>query len=1494
MTLIGAIAPGAAGFCNATQLAASWATSRTWAAAGETGSAAPAAAGLVDYLYVYGCVLGGSPVLGGAFLALALLFLFVALAATAQHFFCPNLSSIATFLEMPESVSGVTIAALGNGAGDLFATFAAFKAGLVPLALGELFGAATFITCCVAGLVCIVKPSKLPRRSFLRDTIAFLGAAALVNAFVASGELSISKSLALIGYYIVYVIVVVVGAFMSQQSLHAAPSEAVVPERSPFLPRVLFGEEQAAGPAAGSAVAPSPLASAFGAMRSSSSEFMASNVSLVNETDFDTDFFLPHLKLSSSRKSPLYRGRSGALFIPPDASSLVQMRGNDPLFDDSPGVITPLRPSAPLVVTPEPGPVAAARVLRMPSIEEEILAYAPLRRPEHAEIYESLVEPILRRALPVVFKWQSMTLLHRLQAVLAAPVVALLTLAAPVVHEQQFDRADSNEGYERVPAWPADEPAGIVSAAASGRMLGPGPVSSPDVGGFPDLLVEDEATVYSDPDEEIISALTFLQVLVAPLVTCVFFQVQSNLIEFGPTYKPYVPPGQPASPLPNRPGGAVSMMAMPVWVVALAAGAALAPAVCFVILPRLSTRTQLKALSVFGFLISMMFVATFSSELVVLLDAIGTLSGMSQTLLLVTNVSIARMGYPTMAIGACYGGPMLNIVVGIGFSSLYVTLTTAKPIAVAGMDAVFWISSAGLYIGLVSTLVYVVRNKFQVGEKLGAALLACYGVLIGLVVVYSSAAAVVCLVAGMSERSHWDRLPLELKDDIVRRAGLFTQWTAGRIDAGDLAGLDDEAAWEVWRDAIACEWAGDLGELPECAWLPPELFWGVRLRGFYERLRALGHEGMVTGLQHAAARNGLLGARMRLPGRRRRRSAPASAAAAAESGGIVLVNGGHNADDDSDGDGGLESSRLGLSNAQDVAEVAAAAGVVGLLADLVEGQRAARLAPNLAELAAFYGHMDVLEWLHARMPDGEWTTQAMDNAAWRGHQRILEFLHTHRTEGCTAEAMDDAARNGHLATVRWLHANRTEGCTTEAMDNAAWQGHLAIVRFLHEHRAEGCTTRAMELAAASGHLDVVRWLHAHRSEGCTPATIRLAARNGHMEVVRWLHEHRSECSVQSVLEMACAAGMADCAAWLLRRMGRGVAWDFGAALADDYVRSAQFLPMGDHVAFLRSLPLLDLVVVLFRMLVMLGQIAAAVVAVVMSRDSQLQLPESINVVGSAIIMVFVILLVPRYFQLGHRTNGDPELIELETRRRQTINTLDLPFVICLMAGLIACISPKDTVHTAPFIYYTNLAFVVLSCMYFGAPILLFALAILSLPLLYLLLRRAEARNNVFDGRMGASDDIIGAIPIVRYRRKPAPDPETGEHPADAAGAAPAAADAAQAAQPNPPTADAPAQPRSDGAVHPEPDSSATAAAAATASPAAGAAAQSAANPSSRQQRRRRGRRRFNLIPSIFRRNKAAASAAGESSSAAPAADVENPPQQPTELELDEEDAVCCI
>ena len=69
---------------------------------------------LIDYLSIYQTTFKSSPILGSLFLCLALIFLFVALASTAELFFCPNLSSIATLLGMPESVSGVTLAALGK------------------------------------------------------------------------------------------------------------------------------------------------------------------------------------------------------------------------------------------------------------------------------------------------------------------------------------------------------------------------------------------------------------------------------------------------------------------------------------------------------------------------------------------------------------------------------------------------------------------------------------------------------------------------------------------------------------------------------------------------------------------------------------------------------------------------------------------------------------------------------------------------------------------------------------------------------------------------------------------------------------------------------------------------------------------------------------------------------------------------------------------------------------------------------------------------------------------------------------------------------------------------------------------------------------------------------------------------------------------------------------------------------------------------------------
>ena len=73
-----------------------------------------------------------------------LAFLFSFIGITASDFFCPNLSTIASYLGLNESTAGVTFLAFGNGSPDVFSTFAALRGGTFSLAVGELIGAASF------------------------------------------------------------------------------------------------------------------------------------------------------------------------------------------------------------------------------------------------------------------------------------------------------------------------------------------------------------------------------------------------------------------------------------------------------------------------------------------------------------------------------------------------------------------------------------------------------------------------------------------------------------------------------------------------------------------------------------------------------------------------------------------------------------------------------------------------------------------------------------------------------------------------------------------------------------------------------------------------------------------------------------------------------------------------------------------------------------------------------------------------------------------------------------------------------------------------------------------------------------------------------------------------------------------------------------------------------------------------------------------------------
>lgn len=107
-------------------------------------------------------------------------------------------------------MAGVTFLAFGNGSPDVFSTFAAMKTHSGSLAVGELMGAAGFITAVVAGSMAVARPFKVARKSFVRDVGFFIVAASFSMVFLADGHLHLWECAVMVAFYVFYVITVVV------------------------------------------------------------------------------------------------------------------------------------------------------------------------------------------------------------------------------------------------------------------------------------------------------------------------------------------------------------------------------------------------------------------------------------------------------------------------------------------------------------------------------------------------------------------------------------------------------------------------------------------------------------------------------------------------------------------------------------------------------------------------------------------------------------------------------------------------------------------------------------------------------------------------------------------------------------------------------------------------------------------------------------------------------------------------------------------------------------------------------------------------------------------------------------------------------------------------------------------------------------------------------------------------------------------------------------
>ncbi|KAI8805848.1 hypothetical protein BJ742DRAFT_774825 [Cladochytrium replicatum] len=114
-----------------------------------------------------------------------------------------------------------------------------------------------------------------------------------------------------------------------------------------------------------------------------------------------------------------------------------------------------------------------------------------------------------------------------------------------------------------------------------------------------------------------------------------------------------------------------------------------------------------------------------AGELLNLLQSLGLIMSLSETLVglaswlqetawadLLTNINIAELGYRAMAVGVYFTSPMLNLVLGIGLTSLCLTLSRGETYELAPSRTIYF-SSIGLLTVLGLSAVLVPLNDFR-------------------------------------------------------------------------------------------------------------------------------------------------------------------------------------------------------------------------------------------------------------------------------------------------------------------------------------------------------------------------------------------------------------------------------------------------------------------------------------------------------------------------------------------------------------------------------------------------------------------------------------------------------------------------------------------------------------------------------------------------------------------------------------------------------------
>ncbi|XP_077456347.1 mitochondrial sodium/calcium exchanger protein [Stigmatopora argus] len=142
-----------------------------------------------------------------------------------------------------------------------------------------------------------------------------------------------------------------------------------------------------------------------------------------------------------------------------------------------------------------------------------------------------------------------------------------------------------------------------------------------------------------------------------------------------------------------------------------------------------------------GFVVSAVLISAAASEVVSILHMLGVVLSLSNTVLGLTllawgnsigdcfsDITLARQGYPRMAISACFGGIIFNMLFGVGLGCLVQRIKTHMEVQMEPEGLLTWILAGSLGLSLVLSFLIVPLSRFHLGRAYGVFLLIFYAV----------------------------------------------------------------------------------------------------------------------------------------------------------------------------------------------------------------------------------------------------------------------------------------------------------------------------------------------------------------------------------------------------------------------------------------------------------------------------------------------------------------------------------------------------------------------------------------------------------------------------------------------------------------------------------------------------------------------------------------------------------------------------------------------